>query len=306
MDTNKLMGLLPDIAAFVVVVDAGSFTAASQRLGVTPSGVSRQVSRLELALSTDLLERTTRRQVMTDAGKAVYEFGKKIMEAATDISAITSIDNDNAAGELRIAAPKAFSRHILEPMLLSFLQLHPKIKLRLFVSDDFIDPFGHNLDIVFELTHTPRENLVAKNLGNIKTVLCASKAYLQKNGIPFEPNQLVQHQCLFLNETPNDNQWLFTREHESIKVQVDGRYSVNHSEMRLNAVKKDLGIGVFPEFVVQEALLMGEVLPVLPDWNVNSRYQGMVVMQFPQSKYMPLRRRVFIDYIATAMKPSSR
>ncbi|MCW8344644.1 LysR family transcriptional regulator [Vibrio sp. ZSDZ65] len=301
MDTNKLMGLLPDIAAFVVVVESGSFTAASQRLGVTPSGVSRQVSRLESALATDLLERTTRKQVTTDAGKAVYEFGKKIMEAATDISVITSQGDQEITGELRIAAPKAFSRHILEPLLLSFLRQCPKVKLRLFVSDDFVDPFGHNLDIVFELTHSPRENLVAKNLGNIKTVLCASKTYLQSNGVPFEPNQLLQHQCLFLNESPNDNQWVFTRDDDVVKVQVDGRFSVNHSEMRLNAVQQDFGIGVFPEFVVREALLKGDVLPVLPDWKINSRYQGLVVMQFPQSKYMPARRRAFIDYIVDAM-----
>ncbi|MGF1747968.1 MULTISPECIES: LysR substrate-binding domain-containing protein [Vibrio] len=305
MDTNKLMGLLPDIAAFVVVVEAGSFTAASQRLGVTPSGVSRQVSRLESALATDLLERTTRKQVTTDAGKAVYEFGKKIMDAATDISVITSQGDQEITGELRVAAPKAFSRHILEPLLLSFLRQYPKVKLRLFVSDEFIDPFGHNLDIVFELTHSPRENLVAKNLGNIQTVLCASKAYLQLNGVPFEPNQLLQHQCLFLNEAPNDNQWVFTRADDVVKVQVDGRFSVNHSEMRLTAVKQDFGVGVFPEFVVRDALLKGEVLPVLPDWNISSRYQGLVVMQFPQSKYMPARRRAFIDYIVDAMAEQS-
>ncbi|EDL52265.1 putative transcriptional regulator, LysR family protein [Vibrio mediterranei AK1] len=304
MDTNKLMALLPDIAAFVTVVEAGSFTAASQRLGMTPSGVSRQISRLEAALNADLLERTTRKQVTTDTGKVVYEFSKKIMESASDIANIASQEGGEAQGELRISAPKAFSHHILEPLMLPFLDLYPKVKLRLLVSDEFVDPFGHNLDIVFELTHFPRENLVAKTLGEIKAVLCASKSYLQEHGIPFHPNNLLNHNCLFLNEQPNDNVWLFNKDGENVKVQVDGRYSVNHSEMRLNAVKSGIGIGIFPEFVVEKALREGDVLQVLPEWHINSRYQGEIVMQFPQSKFMPARRRAFIDYMVASMKPT--
>ncbi|MGR5092852.1 LysR family transcriptional regulator [Vibrio maritimus] len=301
MDTNKLMAMLPDIAAFVTVVESGSFTAASQRLGVTPSGVSRQISRLESALNADLLERTTRKQVTTETGKIVYEYSKKIMESAADIVHVTSQDLGEVTGELRIAAPKAFSRRILQPLMLEFLAKYPEVKLRLIVSDEFIDPFGHNLDFVFELTHFPRENLVAKSLGEIKAVLCANKAYLQEHGIPFHPNNLLDHDCLYLNEQPNDNVWLFSKDEDNVKVQVHGRYSVNHSEMRLNAVKEGLGIGIFPEFVVDESIDNGEVLQVLPEWRVNSRYQGEIIMQFPQSKFTPARRRAFIDFMVESM-----
>ncbi len=100
------------------------------------------------------------------------------------------------------------------------------------------------------------------------------------------------------------NVWLFNKDGENVKVQVDGRYSVNHSEMRLNAVKSGIGIGIFPEFVVEKALREGDVLQVLPEWHINSRYQGEIVMQFPQSKFMPARRRAFIDYMVASMKPT--
>ncbi|GMQ46827.1 LysR family transcriptional regulator [Vibrio sp. 10N] len=305
MDTNKLMALLPDIVAFVTVVDSGSFTAASQRLGVTPSGVSRQISRLETALNADLLERTTRKQVTTEMGKIVYEFSQKILDSADDIVHVTSQELGEVTGELRIAAPKAFSRRILQPLMLEFLARYPKAKLRLMVSDEFIDPFGHNLDFVFELTHFPRENLVAKSLGHINAVLCASRSYLQINGIPFHPENLSQHSCLYLNEQPNDNVWRFSKGDENVKVEVEGPYSVNHSEIRLNAVKEGLGIGIFPEFVVDEALRNGEVIEVLPEWRVISRYQGEITLQFPQSKFMPARRRAFIDFMVESLKPDA-
>ncbi|GAL35097.1 transcriptional regulator LysR family [Vibrio maritimus] len=156
---------------------------------------------------------------------------------------------------------------------------------------------------MFELTHFPRENLVAKSLGHTNAVLCASRSYLQSHGIPFHPDNLTQHDCLYLNEQPNDNVWRFSKGGEDVKVEVEGSYSVNHSEIRLNAVKQGLGIGIFPEFVVEEAIQNGEVIQVLPEWRVISRYQGEITLQFPQSKFMPARRRAFIDFMVASLNP---
>ncbi len=300
MDTNRLVALLPDIAAFVTVVESGSFTAAANAMGMTPSGVSRQVSRLETALNVDLLERTTRRQVMTEVGKAVYELSVKMMVSAHEIASITDLEKAEAIGEIRVAAPKAFSKQVLEPLLVPFLKRFPKTKLKVMVTDSYVDPIRDEIDVFFELTHTPRENLVAKKLGHIRSVLCASKDYLQSNGIPFSPSDLTEHQCLFLGERVDDNVWTFTKGSTVVKVKVDGRYSVNHSEMRLDAVKQGMGIGVFPDFVVKDSLLNAKVIEVLPEWQLKAAYQGEVIMQYPQTKYMPARRRVFIDYMVKA------
>jgi DNA-binding transcriptional LysR family regulator len=301
MDINKLHSLLPDMATFVCVVETGSFTAAANQLGITPSAISRQISRLEKALSLTLLERTTRKQFPSDSGKLAYISCRALVDNAKDVANISDVSQREAKGDLYIAVPKAFAKQVLEPLLLTFMHLYPLINVHLKITDLFIDPINGEVDMIFRLTNTPIENLVSKKLGTVRSILCASPDYLAKHSTPLHPQNLTRHSCLYLGENPKDRKWYFTKKGQEVKVVVEGRYSVNHTEMRLNAAKAGFGIAIFPDFTVQQALKNKELVQVLGDWDVNGSYQGVVNLQYVNRQFMAARMRVFIDFIEDNM-----
>ncbi|MEO9273799.1 LysR family transcriptional regulator [Marinomonas sp. 5E14-1] len=297
MDTNKLIALLPDMAAFVSVVETGSFTKAAQQLGITPSGVSRQVSRMESVLSAVLVERTTRRQTITAVGMAVYEQCRNMLDSAKEAVVASESNTTEAKGRLRIAVPDAFAKQVLEPLLLEFMTLYPAISLHVQVTDLRLDPAYQNVDLVFHIAEQPHEHLVCKRLGKVRSILCASAEYLAGRGTPKSPDDLVTHDCLPLGFFDGDNVWSFTQGDKKTQITVDGRYIINDADMRLKGVKQGFGIALFPDFVVNEALETGEVIEVLKDWQLKSDFQGGVYMQFPAMRFMPNKLRVFIDFM---------
>ena len=305
MNTNKLMALLPDMAAFVAVVETGSFTKAAHKLGITPSGVSRQVSRMETALSVVLIERTTRRQTTTLVGISVYEQCRNMLDSAKEAVLASEQEAKEVQGRLRVAAPKALAKQVLEPLLLEFTDLYPEVSLHMQVTDQRLDPAYHDVDIIFHVGAEPYEHLVSKQIGRVRSVLCASPAYLAKRGVPSTPEMLYEHDCLALGFFDGDNCWVFSQEERKIKVVVGGRYFNNHSEMRLAGVIRGLGIGLFPDFVVTDALSKGDVIEVLQDWRVLSDFQGGIYMQFVSSRFMPNKIRVFLDFIENHFDQSS-
>ncbi|PSW13500.1 LysR family transcriptional regulator [Photobacterium rosenbergii] len=301
MDTNKLIALMPELAVFKIVVDEGSFTAAARKLGVTPSALSKQLSRLEQTLSTKLLERTTRKLVITQSGKGIYDQCCALLEATKQIVEFTSSEHETPSGSVTVAAPKAFLSIVLQPMVLPFLTQYPDIELKLKARDGDIDLISEGIDVVFRLTEKPTEGLVLKQLGKVSLSLCASPDYLEQRGTPTHPTELLDHDCLYLGETTTDHIWDFVKDGEMHTIPVKGRYAVNHSQMRLRGVMDGLGIGIFPDFVIKQALEENEVKPVLEDWTIKGNYQGDIALQFAQTKFMPARLRVFIDYVAEHM-----
>ncbi|EKO3533810.1 LysR family transcriptional regulator [Vibrio fluvialis] len=303
MLNTKLIGLLPDLATFILVVNEGSFTAAAHKLGVTPSALSKLITRLELALSVKLFERTTRKLIITQAGQKVYDQCLVMVNAAQQAVELSGSDHTEPSGALTVAAPEAFLNSVLQPFVVPFLKQYPQIQLKLRAADGEIDLFKHNIDVAFKLTDKPDENLVLRELCKTNLVLCASPDYLEERGVPTHPTQLTDHDCLYLAETDKDHLWDFLKDDEFHTVSVSGRYAVNHSQMRLNGVKNGLGIGIFHDFVVQDALAEGKVVQLLKDWTIKSNYHGAIAMQYAQTKYMPARLRVFIDYVMKHLSP---
>ncbi|PXA73081.1 LysR family transcriptional regulator [Vibrio sp. 11986-1-5] len=303
MLNTKLISLLPDLATFILVVNEGSFTAAAHKLGVTPSALSKLITRLELALNVKLFERTTRKLVITQAGQRVYDQCLVMINAAQQAVDLSDADHSEPSGSLTVAAPEAFLHSVLQPFVLPFLKQYPHIQLKLRAADGEIDLFRHNIDVAFKLTDKPDENLVMRELCKTNLVLCASPDYLQQRGVPTHPTELIHHDCLYLAETERDHIWDFLKEDEFHTVAVTGRYAVNQSQIRLNAVKSGLGIGIFHDFVVQDAIAEGKVIQLLKNWTIKSNYHGAIAMQYAQTKYMPARLRVFIDFVLTHLKP---
>ena len=297
MDTNKLIASLSDMASFVMVVDEGGFSAASRKLGITPSAASRQVSRLEKLLAVKLLERTTRNMSLSVAGKPVYELCRTMLDTAQEAANVSSLASTEPVGLLRIAAPKAVAKQILEPMLLSFADKYPQIKLQIKVTDHIVDPIHNEVDLLVSLQQNPALGLIAKELGEVKIVLCASAGYIAEHSMPKHPDELAGHSCITLGESSHDSILEMSCGKKMVKVEVSGRYSVNHSEMRLNAIKHGLGIGVLPDFVANPEFANGNLLAVLPNWFLKHNYQGVLRLQYAQSKFIPERLRLLVAHL---------
>ncbi|MDO6581766.1 LysR family transcriptional regulator [Photobacterium sp. 2_MG-2023] len=297
MDTNRLIVLMPEMATFVTVVDEGSFSKSAIRLGVAPSSVSRSVSRLENALQEKLIQRTTRQMRLTPVGKDVYRLCREMLQSARLAVKAAQSTKGEISGLLRVAAPKALSRQVLAPIILDFIEHHPKVQLQLKVADHVMDPVGDEVDLIIRISEKPVDGLVAKVLGQTRLVLCATPAYLAQHGIPSHPEEISHHNCICLGETAADRTWRFTNNQQTLAFQVRGTLTVNHSEIRRDAVLRHLGISIFPAFTISTYLESGQVCELLPDWHINGNYQGQIVAQYPQSKYLPNQIRAFLDHL---------
>ena len=302
MGTNDYLQLMPEMAAFVRVVDCGSFSAAARELGVTPSALSRQVARLERALSLRLLERSTRKLRLSEAGAEAYRRCVAMVAAARATMDLTGEFLDLPQGLLRVAVPKAFAKSVVGPLVAQFLRAYPDVALQLLVNDFALDPLAEDADLVIRITEQPPEGLVARALMPVRQLLCAAPAYLAAHGTPQHPRELAQHQCLYLGEHAADSQWRLRRGAEVHSVTVHGRYIVNHSELRLDGVVQGFGIGCLPHFTVQQALARGDVVQVLADWDFVTAYQGTAYALYLPNRHLAPKVRVFIDYLVAQLQ----
>lgn len=298
MDTADLFALLPDMAVFARVVDAGNFSVAARQLGTTPSTVSRQIKRLEEALATRLLERSTRKVRVTESGAQLVRYCRDMVSAAS--GAVDSAGQlvSRPQGRVSVSAPTAFAKTVLHPLVPDFLQMYAEVDLQLLFTDHEVDPLDTGLDIVIRLTERPPPGLAGRRLGAVRWLLCASPQYLRERGTPEHPRDLARHDCLYLGETVDDNRWRFRRGTETQAVEVRGRYIANHAGARLEAAQQGLGIAALPQFAATGCLQRGELVEVLADWNFEARaYVGAIWLLYPPNRFLPPKVRVLIDYL---------
>jgi DNA-binding transcriptional LysR family regulator len=297
MDTNKLMPLLADMAIFVSVVEHGNFSKAARKLGVTPSAVSRQISRLEDALGIKLLQRTTRQLALTESGKVTLDYCKQMIESADNAVKASSSGSSTVKGLLRVAAPKSLASRVLRPLFVEFLKCYPEIQLHLKVNDRILDPIHDGLDFLIHINDSPIEALVNVKIGRVEQVICASPDFLQQHQTPKHPDDLKHLPCICLGENSTDNRWRFIKNNQQATVQVNGSYLLNHSEMRRDAIEQGLGIGSLPDYTAKEGIEKGNLIPLLTQWHLQGNYHGDICLQYVQSKYLPNKNRVFIDFM---------
>lgn len=315
MRTDDFLEVVHELVAFVRVAEAGSFSAAARRHGLTPSAVSRQVARLEKTLGVSLLRRTTRQLHLTDAGREVLERGRALVAAAQATLRVAEGHVDAPRGLVRLSAPKAFARHVLHAPLLSFLSAYPEVDLHLLVEDRPVDALREGVDLVVRMTDDPPPGMAARALMPVRQWVLASPGYLASCARPVHrPEDLAAHSCLPLGEQAGDSRWRFACCADggqadgdgldtAVDVTVSGRYAVNHSEMRLAAIEAGLGVGCVPDFVARDALQAGRVVRLLPEWRVASHYQGTAYLLFPASRHMPPKLRALIDHLVAALAP---
>lgn len=292
------LSLLPDLALFVQIVEQGSFSAVARLTGTTPSAVSRSVSRLEREMGSKLLHRSTRKLRLSDAGKTVYAHALEMLEAARLAMDAAGSAQQVAQGKLTLSVPKAVGRFVIHPLMSEFLARFPQVDVCLRLEDRYLDLIDDGIDLALRITHSPSPGLHGKPLMPVSHVICATPHYLRQHGAPQNPQDLRDHSCISLGETPADARWKFRREGKTEIVQTRGRYAANHTAVRLDAVKQDLGIGGLPLFTAREALERGEIVQVLAEWEFISSYSGELWLLWAGNKHMPARMRAMIDYLS--------
>lgn len=292
------LSLLPDLALFVQIVEQGSFSAVARLTGTTPSAVSRSVSRLERELGSKLLHRSTRKLRLSDAGKTVYAHALEMLESARLAMDAAGSAQQVAQGKLTLSVPKAVGRFVIHPLMSEFLARFPQVDVCLRLEDRYLDLIDDGIDLALRITHSPSPGLHGKPLMPVSHLICATPHYLRQHGAPQNPQDLRDHSCISLGETPADARWKFRREGKTEIVQTRGRYAANHTAVRLDAVKQNLGIGSLPLFTAREALERGEIVQVLAEWEFISSYSGELWLLWAGNKHMPARMRAMIDYLS--------
>jgi len=301
MSTNLSYALLAEMAVFVQVVESGSFSAAARKLGTSPSAVSRSVAKLEQALALQLLHRTTRKLRLSESGEEAFAHCRTRLAAADAVMAIGGRGAVEPEGLVSVSVPKAVGRFVLHPHMPEFLRRYPKVDVRLRLEDRYMDLIDDRVDLALRITDRPSPGLIGRQLMRIDHLLCATPHYLAQHGTPQHPHDLAAHSCIYLGETPSDAQWKFRRSGKTVTVNVRGRYAANHTGVRLDAVKRHIGIGSLPYFTARQALDAGEIVQVLPEWDFLSSYHGGLWLLYAPNQYLPPKLRVVIDYLVACL-----
>jgi DNA-binding transcriptional LysR family regulator len=293
---------LNGMRVFAQVVEAKSFSAAADKLGMSTSLASRHVSALERDLSVKLLHRTTRRLSLTEAGALFYEHCARIVQEAELAEQRLTQTQAEPAGLVRVTAVPAFAiRHVL-PALAEFRQKYPKIQVKLFCSNRPVDLGEAGFDLGIRVSFDPAQNLVARKLAVNRAVLCASPEYLERHGVPRRIEDLRKHECVLFGPIAPKGVWTLKRGGRRYPVQVAGALETDEMDMVRAAVIAGLGISFLPAYMAGEDLRQGRLIPLLRQFQILP--ESAIYLVYLPNRTLSSRVRALIDFLADRFGPT--
>lgn len=290
---------LTGILAFVRAAEARSFTTAARQLGITPSGVSKAISRLEAAYRVRLLHRTSRSVTMTPEGAAFFDRCRQIVAGIEDAEQLLSRATEAPHGRLRVTMPVSLGRVPLAGLLPDFQKRYPDVAIEASASDRMVDLVEEGFDVAVRLGTPPDSRLVARRLTGGRLVTCAAPSYLRRHGTPRTPEDLADHNCatFVVPSTGLAREWIFRRNGATMTMAVTGNLSFDQSECLVEAACAGTAIIQISSYVTGEATRVGRLKPVLTRHAVES--PAMWVL-YPQNRYLTPRVRAFVDFLVEA------
>ena len=257
---------LNDMMVFLSIVESGSFTLAAERLGIPKANVSRKLTRLEQALGVTLLERSTRTQQLTAAGKKYLLHCKRIHEEVT--LAHTSVCEELSAytGDLKVGASVATGQEILKPALAKFMAQFPQINLQLNLVNRRVNFIEEGFDVLIRIGKLDDSQLIGKKLGAVRKRLYLSPHYCQNKAIPTQITQLKEHDLLLMNAVTNDSRFSLESNAQATEINQKARLLVDDFSVLKAATISGLGIGLLPDYMCQEEVEDKKLIAVLPEW----------------------------------------
>lgn len=293
------MDRFESMSTFVAVVEAGSFSAASRKLGMPLATVSRKVSELEELLRAQLLVRSTRSLALTDSGQDYFTSCRQLLEHLAESERIASGQYRAPKGHLVISAPVMFGRRYLAPIVLEFLKAYPEIDIELKLGDIAGNMIEDQIDVAVQIGHLPDSGLMAIRAGEIRHVVSASPAYLAFKGTPDHPRDLVDHDCITLTPWETPGEWIFRPGKRVEKYPVRSRFSVTTAETALDAAIAGLGIAHLFYYQVSSAIADGQLSLLMRAFEPEPYPVHFV---YPSRRHSPLKLRAFLDFALPRLK----
>ncbi|GLU32650.1 LysR family transcriptional regulator [Trinickia caryophylli] len=291
------MDTLQNMRVFMRVVESGSFTAAAQHLNTTTAYASRAVSDLEAHLHTRLLNRTTRRIALTEAGERYLQRCEQILAYVEEAEAEASDAHARPSGKLRMHAMASFGGHYVVPAIGRYRQRYPEVSVDLTLAQRIPDLLDEGYDVSVVLGyHLPDSGLVSQRLGSLFSIVCASPAYLEKHGVPKTPSDLTQHICLRM-VTPGStfDKWSFDGPHGIETFALPGSpFQVNGAEAMAIAVREGMGIAVLPTYTAMRWLRNGDLVWVMPEYT--SQPMNIYAL-YSSREYLDAKIRTWVDFL---------
>ena len=286
------------IATFVKVVDKGSFAAAAEATGLSAPMVGNHIRYLEAHLGGLLLNRTTRRQSLTELGRSFNERCRTILAEFEAAEADALGSHAAPRGLLRITAPHSVGTIVLPSVITAYLAQHPEVEIDLVLSDKRLDLLDERFDVAIRGGDLPSSGLIGRSLAPLQLVVCASPAYLERAGMPATLADLPEHQCLDFTGSSTPGVWHFVRATGVVPVSIRGRLRVNSGHAQRAAALDGLGIGLLAEVLVRADLAAGALVRVLPQETPVSRplHALMLPNRRPSAKI-----RSFVDFLVAAL-----
>jgi len=289
------MDRFKQIETFVAVATRGSLSAAAQAEGVAPAVIGRRIDALEERLGVKLLVRTTRRITLTFEGSAFLEDCQRLLKDFHDAEASVSLGGVKASGHLRINAPAGFGRAHVAPLLPAFLDAHRDVTISLDLTDRLVDIVNEGIDVAIRIGVLDDSSLVGLKLADNRRVVVASPAYLEAHGEPASPAELARHDCLTFGTYGNQARgWQFTIDDRLVSMRVAGTMECNDGAVLRDWALAGRGLAWRSMWEVGEDLKGGRLRSVLDEY---SAPDNAIYALFPQRKHLPLRVRMFVDYL---------
>jgi DNA-binding transcriptional LysR family regulator len=291
------MDQLSAMRAFIRVVETGNFTRAADTLAMPKATVTNLIQGLEAHLHTKLLNRTTRRVMVTTDGALYYERAAQIVSELEELDGSLTNSQGLPSGRLRVEMAGAFADWIVVPALCDFYQKYPDIRIDLGVGDRTVDYLAENVDCALRAGTPADQSLIARRVSEVELITCASPLYIEKYGIPNRPEDLENDHysvSYFRAQTNRTLPFEFRKDNEELEINPRYLVSVNDSRTFVTAATRGLGIAQLPRFMIRNELESGELIQVLPEWNREPL--GLYIV-YPPNRHLSNKVRVFVDWM---------
>ena len=284
-----------EMSAFVCAVESGGFTPAARQLGLTPSAMSKLVTRLEDRLGVRLLHRTTRRLQMTAEGEVFFTKARAILQDMDAMEAEITEASMRPRGVLSVLCGLAFGMHQLTPAIPHFQARYPEVELELTISDETVVAREDSFDLRIVVGPLEESSLVTRRICTLERTICAAPAYLERHGTPGTPDELLQHNCLWISNLPQLRRWPFTTDSGLRILSVDGNLVANNAETVLQLALAGVGIVRLPDVMVGEPIQSGQLIPILS--HCNHVEPVPVFALYPSGRNLSPKVRAMVDFL---------
>ena len=289
------------MAAFVRVVEARGFSAAAPALGLTPSAVSKLITRLEARLGVRLLQRTTRALNLTADGEIYFEAARRLVSDIGTLESRLTEERGTPHGLLRVTTSLAFATHQLAPIVSEFLARHPRLELELLPTDRVIDMVEEGVDIAIRIGRLADSSFMARRIGADKRLICASPSYLARHGTPRRPSDLARHKCIVNRSNPHLNRWSFRSGGQVEEIEVAGPLAVNEGEAQLQLALQGVAIVRLTRLTVAQAIRAGQLVSLFEAESADPPVPINAV--YPHRRHLAPKVPAFVDFLIEKFTP---